>query len=235
VIRKIIHIGVPIAIGLVGILSMSLIAYFLQNGTLPLWVISKHKVINFTFTMQMMALAVSFAVVAMMYLYDKERFKTFFRWSAKPFGKRSNWDVYGPAIALAFTVGTALLVSADVVKENGTINSSFFTLLPLVVFFSATNAWSEEIFSRFTIVAGLHGKLKPGIICLVSAIVFGVPHYFFGTPNGVFGVIMSGFLGWVLARSVVETKGLGWALLIHFLQDMVIFGGGAMIIAGHNE
>lgn len=232
---KIIQIGVPIAIGLAGLLSMSLIAYFLQEGALPLWIISKHKVINFTFTMQMMTLIVSFAVLAIMYFYDKERFKTFFRWSVRPFGKKNNWDTYGPMIALVFTVGTALLVSADVIKEHGKVNSSFFALLPLVLFFSATNAWSEEIFSRFAIVAGLYGKLKPGIICLISAIVFGVPHYFFGTPGGLFGVIMAGFLGWVLAKSVIEAKGLGWALVIHFLQDMVIFGSGAMIIAGQNE
>ena len=45
-------------------------------------------------------------------------------------------------------------------------------------------------------------------------------------------IITSGFLGWLLAKSVIETKGLGWALLIHFLQDVVIFGAGAMIIAG---
>lgn len=231
---KIIHIGVPIAIGLGGLLTMSLIAHFLQNGTFPLWVISEHKVINFTFTMQLMALAVSFVVLAIMFFYDKERFKTFFRWSVKPFDTKNNWDVYGLVIALAFAAGTALLVSAGVAKEHGKINSSFLVLLPLVLFFSATNAWSEEIFSRFAIVAGLYGKLKPGTICLISAIVFGVPHYFFGTPNGLFGVIMSGFLGWVLAKSVIETKGLGWALLIHFLQDIVIFGGGAMIIAGNS-
>ncbi|MDZ4714742.1 MAG: hypothetical protein SH819_04660 [Cytophagales bacterium] len=60
--------------------------------------------------------------------------------------------------------------------------------------------------------------------------MFGLPH-FFGTQNGVFGVIMSGLLGWLLAKSVIETKSLGWALLIHFLQDVVIFGAGAMIVA----
>jgi hypothetical protein len=56
--------------------------------------------------------------------------------------------------------------------------------------------------------------------------------HFFGTPSGIFGALMAGLMGWLLARSMLETKSLGWALFIHFLHDLVIFGGGAMIIAG---
>jgi hypothetical protein len=57
--------------------------------------------------------------------------------------------------------------------------------------------------------------------------------HIYGTPNGVFGVIASGTLGWFLAKSVIETRGLGWAWFIHFLQDVVIFGSGALVLAGH--
>ena len=59
--------------------------------------------------------------------------------------------------------------------------------------------------------------------------------HYFGTPSGIFGVVMSGLMGWLLAKSVIETRGLAWALLIHFLQDVVIFGAGAMIIAGNDS
>ena len=111
------------------------------------------------------------------------------------------------------------------------INGTFWKFLPLVLLFAATNAWSEEILSRFVIVAGLHDKLRPSVICWISAAIFGVPH-FFGTPSGIFGVMMAGLMGWILAKSMLETKALGWALFIHFLQDLVIFGAGAMIIAG---
>jgi hypothetical protein len=34
---------------------------------------------------------------------------------------------------------------------------------------------------------------------------------------------MAGFLGWLLARSVVDTQGMFWAWFLHFLQDVVIF------------
>jgi membrane protease YdiL (CAAX protease family) len=134
-------------------------------------------------------------------------------------------------VAIAFTVGNMMMMSFGVMRDGGTINGTFFGLLPFVLLFSATNAWFEEIFTRFVVVAGLNGKMKPDFICIISAVVFGIPH-FFGTPSGLFGVIAAGALGWFLARSVVETKSLGWALLVHFLQDVVIFGAGAMIIAG---
>jgi membrane protease YdiL (CAAX protease family) len=74
--------------------------------------------------------------------------------------------------------------------------------------------------------------LQPGTIYVISGLLFGLPHFFFGTPSGLFGVFMSGILGGLLAKSVLETRGLGWAIFIHFLQDIVIFGAGAMILAG---
>jgi hypothetical protein len=34
---------------------------------------------------------------------------------------------------------------------------------------------------------------------------------------------MSTLLGWLLAKSVLETRGLGWAWIVHFSQDVIIF------------
>lgn len=210
---------------------MSLIAFLLQNGTIPVWTISSYKIVNFTFTMQLMVLPVSFVALALTYWYDKERFKTFFRLGTT---SQNNWNLYGPLMAVAFTLGTTFLMAVSVSSQGGSVNDSFITLIPLVLFFAITNAWSEEIFSRFVIVAGLSGKINPSSICWISAIIFGLPH-FFGTPSGFFGVIMSGLLGWFLAKSVLETKGLGWALFIHFLQDVVIFGAGALMLAAQDS
>jgi uncharacterized protein len=36
---------------------------------------------------------------------------------------------------------------------------------------------------------------------------------------------LAGFLGWLLAKSIVETRGIFWAWFIHFLQDVIIFTG----------
>lgn len=210
---------------------MSLIAYLLDNGMIPLLKISPYKMVNLTFTMQMMVLPISFIAMALLYLYNSAGFKAFFRLGIA--SKNNDWNFYGPILAVSLTLGTTLLMSIGVTSQHGMVNESFFMLMPLVLLVSATNSWSEEIFSRFVIVAGLDGKLKPATICWISAVIFGIPH-FFGTPSGLFGVVMSGLLGWLMAKSVIETKGIGWAVFIHFLQDVVIFGAGAMIIAGQH-
>lgn len=58
--------------------------------------------------------------------------------------------------------------------------------------------------------------------------LFGVGH-FYGIPNGVVGVLLTGFLGWFLGKSMLETGGFFWAWLIHFMQDVVIFAFLAML------
>jgi uncharacterized protein len=226
-----INIAIPILVGSIGLISMTLTANFLHSGSLPLIEMSPHKIVNHTFTMQIMVLPVSFAAVAIMFFYDRERFRKFFRVSLVQSSGANNWNFYGPMLAIVITLGNALLMSTAVIAEHGVVNRTFLELIPWVLFFSAANAWSEEIFARFVIVAGLDGKVNPAIICVISGLIFGAPH-FFGTPGGFFGVVVTSGLGWVLAKSVVETKGLGWALAIHFLQDVVIFGAGSMIVAG---
>jgi len=57
---------------------------------------------------------------------------------------------------------------------------------------------------------------------LLMAVYFGVGH-FYGVPYGVIGVLMAAFLGWILGKSMLETRGLWWAWLIHFVQDVLIF------------
>jgi membrane protease YdiL (CAAX protease family) len=225
------RIAIPILISAAGVAFAATIVRVLLNGAIPVWIVSKNNEINFTFTMQVMVLALSLIVVGLIYLYDRKSFKIFFR--IKPAlrsGDESNWNALGPVLAVAFTLGTTMYMSFAVRSQHGAMNAAFWKLVPLVILFAAMNAWSEEMISRFAIVAGLHDKLNPAVICWISAVIFGLPH-FFGTPSGIFGVMMSGLMGWLLAKSVLETRALGWALFIHFLQDVVIFGGGAMVLA----
>ena len=65
------------------------------------------------------------------------------------------------------------------------------------------------------------------------AAYFGILH-FYGVPYGVVGVLLAGFLGWLLAKSMLETRGLFWAWFIHFWQDVWIFSFMAvgLVVAG---
>jgi hypothetical protein len=211
---------------------MVLITRLLEGDVLPVWSLWDNPEVNFTFTMQMLMLPVSFAAIMFVYLYDRQAFVRFFNIRVRLTGEPAeNWIALGPLLAVLFTLGTTMYMSTSVIAQNGQVNALFFRLLPLVFLLAATNAWTEEIFTRFVIVAGLDGKLSRVAVCWISSLVFGLPH-FFGTPSGVIGVITAGLMGWLLAKSVLETRSMGWALTIHFLQDVVIFGAGAMVIAG---
>ena len=56
----------------------------------------------------------------------------------------------------------------------------------------------------------------------MAAYFFGISHYF-GTPGGIVGGIASIFMGWILSKAMLETRGFFWSWWIHFLQDVVIF------------
>lgn len=220
----------PVFVATAGLFSMSYIGYALQAGRLPLLRISNFNLVNFTFTMQLFVLPLSFIGLLFLYACDRNAFRAFFRFRLKSeMDRDSNWQTLGPAVLIGFAIATSLFMAFKVFTNGGAINGTFFKLFPLVILFAFTNAWTEEILGRFLIVAGLHGKLLPVTICWVSAIIFGIPHLF---ASGLIGVFTSGLLGWFLAKSVFDTKSLGWALLIHFLLDVIVFGAGAMILAG---
>ena len=96
------------------------------------------------------------------------------------------------------------------------------TVLPFSILFSLSNSFIEESITRLGVIVVLKGKVKDRIIPLISALLFGGVHYF-GNPGGIPGVLAAGFLGWFLAKSILETKGIFWAWLIHFVQDVIIF------------
>jgi membrane protease YdiL (CAAX protease family) len=95
--------------------------------------------------------------------------------------------------------------------------------LAWILLFAASNALGEEAIYRLCVVAPLYTQLTPFVLILLSAVLFGWPHYW-SMPNGVIGVLLAGILGFVLAKSVVETQGILWAGMIHWLQDIIIIG-----------
>jgi membrane protease YdiL (CAAX protease family) len=95
-------------------------------------------------------------------------------------------------------------------------------LLPAVLLFAALNAFSEELTYRSSLLAGLGPVVGPGAALWASAAFFGLGHYF-GVPYGVAGAAMATFLGWLLGKAMLETRGFFWAWLIHFVQDVLIF------------
>jgi membrane protease YdiL (CAAX protease family) len=95
-------------------------------------------------------------------------------------------------------------------------------LLPVVLILAAMNAFNEEMTYRSTLLAGLESVVGGRQALWVSAMFFGLGHYF-GVPFGWVGVGMAAFLGWMLGKAMLETRGFFWAWFIHFVQDVMIF------------
>ncbi|MCU0475581.1 MAG: CPBP family intramembrane metalloprotease [Anaerolineae bacterium] len=137
-------------------------------------------------------------------------------------GDGESWRSVGLSFTFWVSVATGAFLYLNVVQPLGLGVEALLANLPVVLVLATLNAFTEEALTRFGVVVGLHGVVHVRWVYLVSALVFGLPHYF-GVPGGVVGALMSGVLGWLLARSLVETRGVFWAWFIHFVQDVLIF------------
>lgn len=139
----------------------------------------------------------------------------------------AGWTRFGLILASCITLGTlAFLILSS--RPSGDVLAQVIPLLPVILIASAMNAFSEEMTFRAALLAPLHGVVGKSQALLLTAMLFGLWHYY-GVPYGVIGVIMSGALGWLIGKSMLETKGMFWPWFIHFWQDVAIF---AFIAAG---
>ncbi|MHB1669957.1 CPBP family intramembrane glutamic endopeptidase [Thiomonas sp.] len=141
-----------------------------------------------------------------------------------------SWASVGVTLSFFITLVTSTFVYLQF-RKSGKGLKQVLPYLPWVLLFSLTNSFSEEVVYRLGIIVPLVGSVDTNYILLISAAAFGAPHLR-GMPNGIVGVLMAGFLGWLLAKSLIETNGIFWAWLIHFLQDIPIFS--AFVIAAAN-
>lgn len=136
-------------------------------------------------------------------------------------GPDDPWRSVGTSFALIITLVTAVTLFFTVL--GGQLPpAEALRFVPWVLLAALTNSFVEEAYTRFGVVVSFYGVLPNRLIYLIAGLSFGIPHYF-GTPGGPFGVLLTVFLGWLLAKSIVETRGVFWAWFVHFLQDVGIF------------
>lgn len=133
------------------------------------------------------------------------------------------WVQVGRSFAIIISAVTFAFIYFQVIRGNS-IEAQHLGYLPWVLVFAVSNSFVEEMITRFGVVSALDGLISKGYVYLASAALFGSVHCF-GVPGGIPGVLLAGFLGWLLAKSIGETKGIFWAWLIHCLQDIIIFTG----------
>ena len=106
--------------------------------------------------------------------------------------------------------------------------SQLFLYFPAIVIAAAINAFGEEFEFRSMPLARLEPVFGPGQAIIMTTVMFGLTHYF-GVPGGPIGVLLVAFLGYIGAKSMVDTRGIVWAFLIHFTGDFIIYSTWAML------
>ena len=131
------------------------------------------------------------------------------------------WNKLGILFALIISSGTlAFLILAGRPPLDLVVQALPF--LPAILIAAALNAFNEEMTYKASFLSVLEDVVGKHRSLWLMAAYFGLGHYY-GVPYGVVGVIMAGFLGWFLGKSMLETRGLWWAWFIHFWQDVLIF------------
>lgn len=140
-----------------------------------------------------------------------------------------NWGRLSIISGLLISLGTILLTLITVIGSGAVVKTEFLVrMIPSILILAALNSFCEGIVFRNAVIAPLGNHLPKETVIYLSALLFGSFHYV-GAPGGIIGVVMSTVLGWYIARSVYETKGMlaGW--IIHFMQDVVIFSTLALL------
>ena len=191
-------------------------------------------IINQQLSYQLVTLLLA-VVMLMVFSYSRKKvFKTYFqkgdsnkRFQPAPyFGIKpkpdETWKKAGIEWAVVISLVTIIVIYFQLFGEKSTPSLvGIVEVLPLSILVALVNSFVEESICRVGVIVALKGVYEDGKIAIVSGLLFGSVHYF-GTPGGFTGAIVSGFLGWFLAKSMLETKGIFWAWLIHFLQDIII-------------
>jgi membrane protease YdiL (CAAX protease family) len=142
------------------------------------------------------------------------------RWLGIRKGQR--WTTFGWIFASVFAGGTMLFVALAYGKYLHNFGR-ILSLLPLAIIFAAINAFTEEFTYRAPLLGATHELLGKQPALWINATFFGFAHYLYGAPGGLPGFLMTAFVGYLLGKSMIETRGAFWALLTHMLADIPIF------------
>jgi membrane protease YdiL (CAAX protease family) len=126
--------------------------------------------------------------------------------------------IFGCIAGLAVAIPTILAI-----KPSGETLLRALPLLPAALLFAAVNAFTEESYFRSSLLSTLAPVIGKTHVLLLTLVFFGLSHWLWGSPPGVIGFLMTGFLAWIMGRAMLETKGLLVPWIIHVIPDVVVF------------
>lgn len=196
--------------------------------------------LSFQLKYQMILLGSVLLSLGVIFLLSRNQFLSFFRignisapatsvsWLGIKNGEK--WSSIGINMLIIISLVTATFLFFQFKKMPISWNLLIINF-HWILLFSLLNAFSEEMIFRFGVVSTLQGIIPVSMLILISAISFGIVHYG-GTPGGFIGIGLAGMMGFILCKSIIETQGVFWAVLIHFIQDVLIIS--SIVISSKN-
>jgi len=181
---------------------------------------------------------VALAVIVVLWLMKRDR-RAFFlakgrmdapiepvRWLGIKAGE--SWKTFTWIFAGIASMAVAVPTILGIAPSGSTLLKAL-PLLPACILLAAVNAFTEEAYFRCSLLSTLHDVIGRTHTLLLILVFFGLSHWLYGSPPGLPGFLMVGFLSWILARSMLETQGLLSPWLIHFFPDVVVFFSYALL------
>ena len=141
---------------------------------------------------------------------------------AQATGLRLPWTVAGPTIAILLTaVSTAAILAMSpgiVLTVTGAIS-----VLPAVLVLALMNAFGEELAYRAAPLSQLWQVVGKGQAIWMTALWFGVGHYYGGISFGAAGAVFFTLVAVLFGKAMLETKGLSLPVCMHLLGDVVLY------------
>jgi membrane protease YdiL (CAAX protease family) len=104
--------------------------------------------------------------------------------------------------------------------------------LPAVLLFASMNAFGEEVLYRAAPLAQLWLIVGKNQAIWLTALWFGLGHYYGGIPSGAMGALVTGLIAVLFGKAMLETHGIVLPTLMHMLGDLVIYLFVALAAAG---
>jgi membrane protease YdiL (CAAX protease family) len=138
--------------------------------------------------------------------------------------ENETWLTSGRNVAIGvFVAGLILLIGLNLPRLGMDSLVRALPLLPFALLFAAMNAFHEEVNFRAAPLSQLDPVLGRHHALLITTIVFGLGHFAGSIPDKVVGVAIACFLGFIMGKAMLETRGIAWPWFLHFAADVPIF------------
>jgi membrane protease YdiL (CAAX protease family) len=200
------------------------------------WVLAE-SLLHFTTTLLMVVTALTHGPTRKDLFLTKGDLSVSTRWHL--FGLNISWYALTALFAiLILCMAGGFLVMRLNVGADDRLLSSLIGALPFIILFPILNAINEEVRFRNALLAEAEPVVGDNAALLMTTALFGLVHFggFLGTsgPGGSFlsGLTYAGgaaCMGWINGQSILKTRGILAAWIIHASADLAIILGYVLI------